>query len=89
MKANIYVNWNTKEILSECEMYEKIAFWIEEYMEGEAFNDFLNDNYSAVEIFDMTDEEKEEVEKEARATFAEELDNFVNKNWSKFTISLN
>lgn len=88
MKVNAYVNWNTKEICSEYEISKKVNSLVEEYMESEPFNDFLNCNFTATEIFDLTDEEKERIEKEARATFLEEIINDINNNWNRVTIEL-
>ena len=88
MKINAYVNWNTREICSEYEMSKKVNSLVEEYMEGEPFNDFLNCNFTATEIFDLTDEEKERIEKEARATFLEEITDDIGRNWNRVIIEL-
>lgn len=88
MEINVYVNWNTKEICSEYEMPKKVNSLVEEYMESEPFNDFLNCNFTAIEIFDLTDEEKERIEKEARITFLEEIIDDINNNWNRVTIEL-
>ena len=88
MKINAYVNWNTREICSEYEMSKKVNSLVEEYMEGERFDDFLFYNFSASEIFDLTDEEKERIEKEARATFLEEITDDISRNWNRIIIEL-
>ena len=88
MKINAYVNWNTREICSEYEMSKKVNSLVEEYMEGEPFNDFLNCNFTATEIFDLTDEEKERIEKEARTTFLEEITDDIGRNWNRVIIEL-
>ena len=88
MKVNAYVNWNTREICSEYEMSKKINSLVEDYMASEPFNDFLNCNFTAIEIFDLTDEEKERIEKEARITFLEEITYDINNNWNRVTIEL-
>ena len=88
MKNNVYVNWNTKEICSEYEISKKINSLVEEYMESEPFNDFLNCNFTATEIFDLTDEEKERIEKEARTTFLEEIIDDIGRNWNRIIIEL-
>ena len=88
MKVNAYVNWNTREICSECELSKKINSLVEEYMEGEPFNYFLNCNFTAIEIFDLTDEEKERIEKEARITFLEEITDDIGRNWNRVIIEL-
>lgn len=88
MKVNAYVNWNTKEICSEYEISKKVNSLVEDYMVSEPFNDFLNCNFTATEIFDLTDEEKERIEKEARTTFLEEIVNDINNNWNRVIIEL-
>ena len=88
MKVNAYVNWNTREICGDDEMSKKVNSLVEEYMEGEPFNDFLNCNFTAIELFDLTDEEKERIEKEARTTFLEEIIDDINNNWSRIIIEL-
>lgn len=88
MKVNAYVNWNTREICSEYEMSKKVNSLVEEYMKNEPFNDFLNCNFTAIEIFDLTDEEKERIEKEARTTFLEEIAYDIGNNWNRVTIEL-
>lgn len=88
MKVNVYVNWNTKEICSEYEISKKVNSLVEEYMESEPFNDFLNCNFTATEIFDLTDEEKERIEREARITFLEEITDDIGRNWNRVIIEL-
>ena len=88
MKVNAYVNWNTREICSDDEMSKKVNSLVEEYMEGEPFNDFLNCNFTAIEIFDLTDEEKERIKKEARITFLEEIADDIGRNWNRIIIEL-
>lgn len=88
MKVNVYVNWNTKEICSEYEISKKVNSLVEEYMESEPFNDFLNCNFTATEIFDLIDEEKERIEREARITFLEEITDDIGRNWNRVIIEL-
>lgn len=88
MEINVYVNWNTKEVCSEYEISKKVSSLVEEYMEGEPFDDFLCYNFSASEIFDLTDEEKERIEKEARGAFLEEITDDISRNWNRVTIEL-
>lgn len=58
----VYVNWNDAEIISEAEYEAKLedetnGFAADEYQ----FAQWLNEHYSADEIWDMNDGEKEEV----------------------------
>lgn len=88
MKVNVYVNWNTKEICSEYEIPKKVNSLVEEYMESEPFNDFLNCNFTAAELFDLTDEEKERIKQEARITFLGEITDDISRNWNRVIIEL-
>ena len=88
MEINVYVNWNTKEICSEYKITKKVNSLVEEYMESEPFNDFLNCNFTAIEIFDLTDEEKERIKEEARITFLEEITDDIGRNWNRVIIEL-
>ena len=88
MEVNAYVNWNTREICSEYEISKKVNSLVEEYMESEPFNDFLNCNFTAIEIFDLTDEEKKNIEEEARITFLEEITDDISRNWNRVIIEL-
>ena len=58
----VYVNWNDEEILSEAEYQIKLE---EETKISAAddyqFSQWLNEHYSADEIWNMTGEEKDEV----------------------------
>ena len=69
-------------------MSKKVNSLVEEYMESEPFNDFLNCNFTAIEIFDLTDEEKERIKKEARITFLEEITDDIGRNWNRVIIEL-
>lgn len=88
MKVNAYVNWDTREICSEYEMSKKVNSLVEEYMESKPFNYFLNCNFTAIEIFDLTDEEKERIKEEARTTFLEEITDDISRNWNRVIIEL-
>lgn len=61
MIINIYVDWSKSIIYTEKELPELIENEADERMEDEEeFSDWLQQEYSAKEIFDLTNEEKEE-----------------------------
>ena len=58
----VYVNWNEQEILHADEYYRILQDKALEKADDEwGFESWLNENYSASEIWDMTDEQMEEV----------------------------
>lgn len=58
----IYVNWNEQEIVVADEYYSMLKDKAEEIASDEwAFEGWLNENYAACEIWDLTDEQKEEI----------------------------
>ena len=58
----LYVNWNEQEILRADEYYTILKDKAQEIASDEwAFEGWLNENYSACEVWDMTDEQMEEV----------------------------
>ena len=73
MKIKVYVDWKNKEILNEKEYNEfhdrEVNAIADRYFEDKyEFNEFLSDNdYDYADIFNMTDEEKEEVKAKWKA----------------------
>lgn len=60
MKVTIYVNWNEHKVYSESEYEVEIIRRVEEFCEdNDNFAEWLEANYSTIEIFNL--EEKEEV----------------------------
>lgn len=62
----VYVNWREKDILTEEEYEKRINARVEKTLKDEdAFEEwkkeYLESNYSASEIFDFTEEDKERV----------------------------
>lgn len=62
--VKVYVNWNERDILTEDEFNEMKQNKARNMFEDEdEFKDWLNTDYSASEIFEMTAEERIEVQK--------------------------
>ena len=62
--VKVYVNWNERDILTEDEFNEMKQNKARNMFEDEdEFKDWLNSDYSASEIFEMTAEERIEVQK--------------------------
>ena len=64
----VYVNWQTKEIISQAHYYRLIAATATEYEADDGLlDDYLEDRYTSLELFRMPEEERTEV----RSDFAE------------------
>ena len=62
----VYVNWREKEILTEEEYEKKVNARVEDILNDEERyeewkEEYLESNYKASEIFDLTEEEKKEI----------------------------
>ena len=89
MKVTVYVNWHTEEVISEKEYEEKIEKSAKDYVESEAdFSDWLNDQYRADDIWEMSENGRNAVKEEyyeACQTWAEEE---VNDYWKPYEIEV-
>lgn len=66
--AQFYVNWREQEILTETERAQRIENNVVEIMEdADIFEEFLGKECSLVELFNMTQGEREEVQERFRA----------------------
>jgi len=75
-KIIIYVDWENQEILFTDEDFDKTRERIRQALEDEGevdFKDFLENNYSAFEIYEMSDRDKIDV----RDDFEEWADSLV------------
>lgn len=62
MKIKIYVDYENQEVLTEEQCKNVLAERVKSYKaDNEAFEDWLNDRYSAYEIFKMKSHELDEV----------------------------
>lgn len=64
--TNVYVNWREKDILTEEEYEKRINARVEDFLKDEERyeewkEEYLESNYKASEIFDLTEEEKEKI----------------------------
>lgn len=58
----IYVNWEDKEILNEAEYKVKLKEKTCDFVADDYYFDlWLNEHYTAIEIWNMSKEEKEEI----------------------------
>lgn len=87
MKIKIYVDWKHEEILSEKDYKEfkdrKVNEIADDYFEDPyELNEFFGDNdYTYVDIFKMTDEEKEAVKEKWKAHCKESAEETFADEW--------
>lgn len=66
--AKFYVNWREREILTEAEREQRIEASVSEILEEEdALEDFLDRECTLFELFNMTQEEREDLQERFRA----------------------
>lgn len=62
MKVKVYVKWRYEDIISEKEFKKKIAETVNNYKTDETyFNEWLNDNYNAFNVWGMSTEERAKI----------------------------
>ena len=65
MKVKVYVNWYNREVINEKEFEKKVEETTQDYKEDKCFFDeWLNDHYSANEVWNLNEEERKEVQKD-------------------------
>lgn len=66
--AKFYVSWREREILTEVEREQRIEMSVCEMLEDTStLEDFLDDECTLVELFNMTQEEREDLQERFRA----------------------
>lgn len=62
MKVKVYVNWYSREVINEKEFKKKVEESTEDYKGDEYFfAEWLDAHYSAVEIWNLNEEQRKEV----------------------------
>ena len=61
MKVNIYVNWNEQKVYNEEDFLEEMQNEVNDNF-NEWSSDWLNEEYTAYDLFYLTDSEKKEIE---------------------------
>ena len=60
MKVTVYVNWNEQKVYSESEYEVELINRVEEFCEdNDNFAEWLEENYSTIEIFNLESKQKE------------------------------
>lgn len=85
----VYVNWNERDILTEDEFNELKQNKARNMFEDEdEFKDWLNCGYSASEIFEMTTEERVEIQKKWDEYCADEVQDNLDYEWDEIDLDV-
>lgn len=59
----VYVNWQAEEIISQEQYDQRVAALAADYVDDDSlFDSYLFDHYTSLELFDMTEEERTDVQ---------------------------
>ena len=84
MKVKIYVNWFDREVINEKEFEEKVEKITKVYKEDEDFFDvWLNEHYSADEVWKLDEEKRKEVRSDFLIKCEELGVRDVRENWEE------
>ena len=87
--VKVYVNWQEREILTEDEFNEMKQNEARNLFEDEdEFKDWLNCVYSASEIFEMTAEERIEVQKRWDEYCVDEIQDNLDYIWNEIDLDV-
>ena len=87
--VTVYFNRDTYDIVGEPGKREWIEDWFERYFEDkEAFSEWLYDRYYAVELFNMTEEDKERVLEEYRESLGNQADEAFEREFDIYEVEI-
>ncbi len=87
--VKVYVNWQEREILTEDEYKDLKDIKIRIMTDKEdEFKDWLNTDYSASEIFDMSTDERLEIHKRWDEYCADEVQDNLDYYWDEVEIEV-
>ena len=90
MKVTVYVNWDEQKVYSESEYEIEIIHRVEEFCkDNNNFAEWLEENYSTIEIFNFGGKQKEEA-RQAFWEYAQCQEKNVGFGWycEKFTFEI-
>lgn len=88
MKINVYVNWNEQRVYNEEGFLEEMRIEVEDNFNDWA-NDWLNEHYTAYDLFYLTDEDKEKIEIEMKEDLLQgTIDDRIGYEWEVATIEI-
>lgn len=83
MTKTIWIDWENKIV---CQNEDELWADFEESDWGTDFKEWLTNNYDAAEIWDMSDDMREQVDKEYAEFRREELANYTNIYFQSYEI---
>lgn len=84
----LYANWYDQEIITAEQYNERLDERIEEESGSYCFSEWLNDNYSATEIFNMDDDEKNFTIEEFKDFVMECIKQEFNQYWDEVEVDV-
>lgn len=83
----IYVNWETQEVLGPREVEEKIDEKYEEYTSDTFdFDDYLTENYTVTQIWNMNETQKDEVLENFYSLCRNEAEEWFDSNFCEYDV---
>lgn len=89
MKVTVYANWRKETIISEKEYKEMIEETVKKYVEScSDFADWLNGDYYASDIWEMSESTKKAINEEYREACHTWAEDEVNDHWKPYEIEV-
>lgn len=89
MKVKIYVKWRHEEIINEKEFKEKVAQAVNNFKTDETyFIEWLNDNYNAFNVWEMSAEERAKILEEYAEVCQDWAEEEVADDWEEIEIEV-
>lgn len=88
MKVNVYVNWYEQKVCNEEDFLEEMQDEVDNNFNDWA-EEWLNEHYTAWELFTLSDSEKEEVEDKMKEDLLQgTIDDCMGREWEVTTIEI-
>lgn len=69
----VYVSWNDRHIITEDEFLDHVTKDFDHGAYDDYFTDYLNDHYSALELFDLCENERDNIRDDFRDGFINDI----------------
>ena len=88
MKVNVYVNWNEQKVYDYEAFLEEMQNEVDNYYDDWA-EEWLDEHYGSLELFNLTDSEKEEIENRIKDELIQDVANDrIGYEWDIKTIEI-
>ena len=84
----LYVNWYDQEIITAEQYKARLDKEVEEEIRHFSFSDWLNDNYTAAELFDMDDDAKEFAIEEFKEFAKDSIEHDFSHDWDEVEVDV-